>query len=195
MQLTTRNHQKFVSDAAGAKLFFEALRDNKVDFVRLLLAQKMDLMESDRTTDRIYRLFQTSSSVLVDRKWNSSTLQDIIEDVLNCKKEILGTRGSYLHVKDPLVRRRLNPIQTLMIWALMTQKFEMAEILWRESGNDGLSLALVASAYCGYIARLGSIRKVIEYYGRVSYTLCGDSNLGVNLEKFSITVSNAPLGT
>ena len=171
MQLTTRNHQKFVSDAAGAKLFFEALRDNKVDFVRLLLAQKMDLMESDRTTDRIYRLFQTSSSVLVDRKWNSSTLQDIIEDVLNCKKEILGTRGSYLHVKDPLVRRRLNPIQTLMIWALMTQKFEMAEILWRESGNDGLSLALVASAYSGYIARLGSIRKVIQYYGRVSCIL------------------------
>ena len=164
VQLTTRNHQRFVAENAGAKLFFEALRDNKVDFVRLLLNQQIDLMESDKTTNRIYILFQASKTVLVERDWHSSTLQDIIADVLHCKKLILGTRGSYLHVKDPLVRRRLNPIQTLILWALMTQKFEMAEILWRESSNDGLLLALVASAYCGYIARLTIVRNMIEMY-------------------------------
>ena len=88
--------------------------------------------------------------------------KEVIEDVLYCKKQILGLRGSYLHVKDPLVRRRINPVQTLIIWALMTQKFALAEILWKESGKDGLILALVASAFCGYYIRMTSIRKVIQ---------------------------------
>ena len=75
MKLTTRDHQKFISEDSGQRLFFDALRDNKVDFIKLLLSQNIDLLESEKTTDRIYRLFQASNSILVGRDWKSSTLQ------------------------------------------------------------------------------------------------------------------------
>ena len=65
------------------------------------------------------------------------------------------------YLLDPMVRRRLNPIPTLFIWALMTQKFKLAEILWLESQNDGLTLALVGSAFCRAISKLNI--SAVEY--------------------------------
>ena len=71
-----------------------------------------------------------------------------------------------------MVRRRLNPIPTLFIWALMTQKFKLAEILWLESQNDGLTLALVGSAFCRAISKLNI--SAVDYEGldfKTSYNL------------------------
>ena len=65
------------------------------------------------------------------------------------------------YLVDPMVRRRLNPIPTLFIWALMTQKFKLAEILWLESQTDGLTLALVGSAFCRAISKLNI--SAVEY--------------------------------
>ena len=110
-------------------------------------------MESEKTTDRIYYLFQKSNSILVDSDWSKSKIYEVVEDILKTKQAVLCRHGNYSHVSDPLVRRRLNPIQTLFLWALMTQKFEMAEILWFSSVEDGLVLAMVGSAFCRKISK------------------------------------------
>jgi len=57
--LTTQAHQNLICSPAGNILFFKALEQNKADFVKLFIQQNIDLMESERTTSRIFNLFKT----------------------------------------------------------------------------------------------------------------------------------------
>ena len=58
-RLTTQAHQNLICSPAGNILFFKALEQNKADFVKLFIQQNIDLMESEKTTSRIFNLFKT----------------------------------------------------------------------------------------------------------------------------------------
>ena len=125
-------------------------------FERLaFLDEKIDLMESLETTNRIIGLFQKSKSIVFpDRDWSQLEISDIVRDVLEAKRMMLSDKGNYSFVSDPLVRRRLQPVQMLFIWALLCERFKLAELFWQASGDEGMVSALIGSAACNYMACL-----------------------------------------
>ena len=87
--------------------------------------------------ERIIKLFQGSKSVVFpDKDWANMKISEIMYNILEAKKLMLSDRGSYSYISDPLVRRRIQPIQVLFLWALLCERLELAEIFWQSSGIE-----------------------------------------------------------
>ena len=153
--ITTKAYHQLLTSKNAYDLFFQAIELDKYDFVKLFMDEKIDLMESNETTDRIIKLFKKSKSIIFpEHDWSVMDISDIVSDVLYAKKLMLSNRGNYSFVADPLVRRRLQPVQMLFIWALLCERFRLAELFWLASGDEGMVSALIGSAACNYLATL-----------------------------------------
>ena len=135
--ISTKGYQKLLASENAYELFFQAIATNKLDFVRLFISEKIDLMESAKMAERIIKLFQGSKSVVFpDKDWANMKISEIMYNILEAKKLMLSDRGSYSFISDPLVRRRIQPIQVLFLWALLCERLELAEIFWQSSGIE-----------------------------------------------------------
>jgi hypothetical protein len=137
--ITTKAYKQLLTSQEAFNIFFYAIELDKFDFVQLFLDEQIELVESLDNTNRIINLFKRSkSSVFPDHDWSTLQISDIVKDMLDAKKMMLSDHGTYSFVADPLVRRRLNPVATLFLWALLCERFRLAELFWKVAREEGM---------------------------------------------------------